>query len=127
MGAVHERLERENDLQLITTEPTVIYELEMTSGDIIYLDSPAGLPDTGEVNEIREPIILANILVPQDYIGGVIGLCEEKRGEQQDMRFLVGQVQLTYALPMADVVMVFFDRLKSVSRVFDSFYYDFLC
>src|SRR5690625_2771754 len=126
MEIVQERLEREYDLELITTAPTVIYELEMTSGDIIYLDNPAGLPDTGEVNEIREPIILANILVPQDYIGGVIGLCEEKRGEQQDMRFLGGQVQLTYALPMADVVMDFFDRLKSVSRGFASFEYDFL-
>ncbi|HLS05524.1 MAG TPA: translation elongation factor 4 [Wenzhouxiangella sp.] len=126
MEIVQERLEREYDLELITTAPTVIYELEMTNGDIIYLDNPAGLPDAGEINEIREPVILANILVPQDYIGGVIGLCEEKRGEQQDMRFLGGQVQLTYALPMSDVVMDFFDRLKSVSRGFASFEYDFL-
>src|SRR5690625_7166903 len=101
MEIVQERLEREYDLELITTAPTVIYELEMTSGDIIYLDNPAGLPDTGEVNEIRETIILANIIVPQKYIGDVIGLCEEKRGEKQGMRFLGVQVQLNYALHMS--------------------------
>jgi len=126
MEIVQERLEREYDLDLITTAPTVIYELEMSDGEIIALDNPAGLPPANKIAEIREPVILANILVPQDYIGGVIGLCEEKRGEQRDMRFLGGQVQLTYALPMAEVVMDFFDRLKSCSRGFASFEYDFL-
>src|SRR5699024_7418801 len=91
----------------------------------IYLDNPAGLPAANKIAEIREPVILANILVPQEYVGGVIGLCEEKRGTQHDMRFLGGQVQLTYALPMSEVVMDLFDRLKSVSRGFASFEYDF--
>jgi GTP-binding protein LepA len=126
MEIVQERLEREYDLDLITTAPTVIYELEMTDGEIVALDNPAGLPPANKISEIREPVILANILVPQDYVGGVIGLCEEKRGEQRDMRFLGGQVQLTYALPMSEVVMDFFDRLKSASRGFASFEYDFL-
>ncbi|MEE4302722.1 MAG: translation elongation factor 4 [Wenzhouxiangella sp.] len=126
MEIVQERLEREYDLDLITTAPTVIYELEMSDGEIISLDNPAGLPPANKISEIREPVILANILVPQDYVGGVIGLCEEKRGEQRDMRFLGGQVQLSYALPMSEVVMDFFDRLKSVSRGFASFEYDFL-
>jgi GTP-binding protein LepA len=84
------------------------------------------MPTVNKISEIREPVILANILVPQDYVGAVIGLCEEKRGEQRDMRFLGGQVQLTYALPMSEVVMDFFDRLKSASRGFASFEYDFL-
>jgi GTP-binding protein LepA len=126
MEIVQERLEREYGLDLITTAPTVIYELEMTDGEIVSLDNPAGLPPSNKIAEIREPIILANILVPQDLVGGVIGLCEEKRGEQRDMRFIGGQVQLTYALPMSEVVMDFFDRLKSVSRGFASFEYDFL-
>ncbi|MDZ7789555.1 MAG: translation elongation factor 4 [Xanthomonadales bacterium] len=126
MEIVQERLEREYDLDLITTAPTVIYELEMSDGEIVSLDNPSGLPPANKISEIREPVILANILVPQDYVGGVIGLCEEKRGEQRDMRFIGGQVQLTYALPMSEVVMDFFDRLKSVSRGFASFEYDFL-
>jgi len=126
MEIVQERLEREYDLDLITTAPTVIYELEMTDGEIRTLDNPAGLPPVNKISEIREPVILANILVPQEYVGGVIGLCEEKRGEQRDMRFLGGQVQLSYALPMSEVVMDFFDRLKSASRGFASFEYDFL-
>ncbi|NBB92421.1 MAG: elongation factor 4 [Gammaproteobacteria bacterium] len=126
MEIVQERLEREYDLDLITTAPTVIYELALSDGEIVSLDNPSGLPPANKIAEIREPIILANILVPQDYVGGVIGLCEEKRGEQRDMRFIGGQVQLTYALPMSEVVMDFFDRLKSASRGFASFEYDFL-
>ena len=125
MEIVQERLEREYDLDLITTAPTVIYELEMTDGEVITLDNPAGLPPVNKIREIREPIIRANILLPQEYVGAVIGLCEEKRGLQKDMRFLGGQVQLTYELPMAEVVMDFFDRLKSCSRGFASFEYDF--
>ncbi len=126
MEIVQERLEREYDLDLITTAPTVIYELELTDGDIVRLDNPAGMPPLNKIREIREPIIAANILVPQDYVGAVIGLCEEKRGMQKDMRFLGGQVQLSYELPMSEVVMDFFDRLKSCSRGFASFEYDFI-
>ncbi len=126
MEIVQERLEREYDLDLITTAPTVIYELELTDGEIEMLDNPAALPPVNKIKEIREPIIKANILVPQDYVGAVIGLCEEKRGQQVDMRFLGGQVQLSYELPMAEVVMDFFDRLKSCSRGFASFEYEFI-
>ncbi len=125
MEIVQERLEREYDLDLITTAPTVIYELELTDGEVMTLDNPAGMPAVNKISEIREPVILSNILVPQDYVGAVIGLCEEKRGLQKDMRFLGGQVQLSYELPMAEVVMDFFDRLKSCSRGFASFEYDF--
>ncbi len=125
MEIVQERLEREYDLELITTAPTVVYELEMTDGEILPLDNPAGMPPINKIAEIREPIIIANILLPQEYVGAVIGLCEEKRGAQKDMRFLGGQVQLTYELPMSEVVMDFFDRLKSCSRGFASFEYDF--
>ncbi|MEE4638708.1 MAG: translation elongation factor 4 [Wenzhouxiangella sp.] len=126
MEIVQERLEREYDLDLITTAPTVIYELALTDGEILTLDNPAGLPPVNKISEIREPIILANILAPQDYVGAVIGLCEEKRGMQKDMRFLGGQVQLSYELPLSEVVMDFFDRLKSCSRGFASFEYDFV-
>ncbi|MFP4334967.1 MAG: translation elongation factor 4 [Wenzhouxiangella sp.] len=126
MEIVQERLEREYDLDLITTAPTVIYELAMTDGEILTLDNPAGLPPVNKISDIREPVILANILAPQEYVGAVIGLCEEKRGLQKDMRFLGGQVQLSYELPLAEVVMDFFDRLKSCSRGFASFEYDFV-
>jgi len=126
MEIVQERLEREYDLDLITTAPTVVYELAMTDGEILRLDNPAGMPAINKIAEIREPIIHANILVPQEFVGAVIGLCEEKRGAQQDMRFLGGQVQLSYELPMSEVVMDFFDRLKSCSRGFASFEYDFV-
>jgi len=126
MEIVQERLEREYDLDLISTAPTVIYELAMTDGEIRTMDNPAGMPPVNKIAEIREPIILANILVPQEYVGPVIGLCEEKRGAQKDMRFLGGQVQLSYELPMSEVVMDFFDRLKSCSRGFASFEYDFV-
>jgi len=125
MEIVQERLEREYDLDLITTAPTVVYELEMTDGEVVALDNPAGMPPINKIAEIREPIITANILMPQEYVGAVIGLCEEKRGAQKDMRFLGGQVQLTYELPMSEVVMDFFDRLKSCSRGFASFEYEF--
>ena len=126
MEIVQERLEREYDLDLITTAPTVIYELALTDGEITMLDNPAALPPANKVAEVREPIIHANLLVPQEFVGPVIGLCEEKRGHQLDMRFLGGQVQLSYELPLAEVVMDFFDRLKSCSRGFASFEYDFV-
>lgn len=123
MEIIQERLEREYDLDLITTAPTVVYEVEKTDGDILMVDNPADLPDSGQTAEIREPIIEAHILVPQDYLGNVISLCIEKRGVQKNMQYLGGQVQLTYDLPMNEVVLDFFDRLKSVSRGYASFEY----
>jgi len=125
MEIIQERLEREYDLDLITTAPTVVYEVEMNNGDTIYIDSPSKLPDPGGIREMREPIVLANILVPQDYLGQVIGLCVEKRGIQKNMQFVGKQVQLSYELPMAEVVLDFFDRLKSVSRGYASLEYNF--
>ncbi|MEW7982143.1 MAG: elongation factor 4 [gamma proteobacterium symbiont of Phacoides pectinatus] len=125
MEIVQERLEREYDLDLITTAPTVIYEVEKNSGEVIYIDNPADLPEPNKITEIREPIIEAHILVPQAHLGNVINLCIEKRGMQKNMQYLGGQVQVTYELPMNEVVLDFFDRLKSVSRGYASFEYDF--
>ncbi len=124
MEIIQERLEREYDLDLITTAPTVIYEVEKTDGSIVMVDNPADLPDPGQIAEIREPIIEAHILVPQDYLGNVINLCIEKRGVQKNLQYLGGQVQLVYDLPMNEVVLDFFDRLKSVSRGYASFEYE---
>lgn len=126
MEIIQERLEREYDLDLITTAPTVIYEVEMNSGEVIYVDSPSKLPDFGSINEMREPIVQANILVPQAYLGPVITLCSEKRGIQKDMQYLASQVAVTYEIPMSEVVMDFFDRLKSVSRGYASLDYSFV-
>jgi GTP-binding protein LepA len=126
MEIVQERLEREYNLDLVTTAPTVVYELAMTDGEITYLQKPSDLPDTSKIAEIREPIIRTTILCPQDYVGNVISLCVEKRGMQKDMLYLGRQVQLVYELPLAEVVVDFFDRLKSVSRGFASMDYHFL-
>ncbi|WP_116365159.1 translation elongation factor 4 [Parahaliea mediterranea] len=125
MEIIQERLEREYDLDLITTAPTVIYEVVKKDGEVIQVDNPSALPDVGEIEEMREPIARCNILVPQDYLGNVITLCVEKRGEQVDMQFLGSQVSLTYDIPMAEVVLDFFDRLKSVSRGYASLDYSF--
>ena len=125
MEIVQERLEREYDLDLITTAPTVVYEVELNDGEVIQIDNPSDLPDPSKINEVREPIIEANILVPQGHLGNVINLCVEKRGVQKNMQYLAGQVQLTYELPMNEVVLDFFDRLKSVSRGYASFEYEF--
>ncbi len=125
MEIIQERLEREYNVDLITTAPTVIYEVETHHNQILMVDNPANLPDVGSINDIREPIIQANILVPQDYLGGVINLCIEKRGVQKDMQYLGSQVSLNYELPLSEVVLDFFDRLKSVSRGFASFDYEF--
>ncbi len=125
MDIVQERLEREYDVELVTTAPTVIYEIELTTGETISLENPANLPPVNTIREIREPIIEANILVPQVHVGAVIGLCEEKRGRQVGMQYLGGQVTLKYELPMSEVVLDFFDRLKSVSRGYASFDYQF--
>ena len=125
MEIVQERLEREYDLDLITTAPTVIYEVQTSDGNVIQIDNPADLPDVSKIEEIREPIIEATVLVPQDYLGNVITLCIEKRGVQKNLQYLGGQVQVTYELPMNEVVLDFFDRLKSVSRGYASFEYEF--
>ncbi len=123
MEIIQERLEREYNLELISTAPTVVYELLTTSGETLYIDNPAKLPPVNKVAEIREPIILANILVPQEYLGAVINLCIEKRGVQRNLHFAGKQVSLSFELPLSEVVMDFFDRLKSVSRGFASFDY----
>ena len=124
MEIVQERLEREYDIDLITTAPTVVYEVETTKGEVLNIHNPSQLPAVNEIAEIREPIITANILMPQEYVGNVMTLCIEKRGVQKQMRYLGNQVQLTFNLPLAEVVLDFFDRLKSVSRGFASFDYE---
>ena len=125
MDIVQERLEREYSLDLITSAPTVIYEIALTNGSTINVDNPAKLPPSNEIAELREPIITANILVPPEYVGAVLKLCNDKRGRQKKMLYLGNQVSLQYELPMADVVLDFFDRLKSVSRGYASFDYEF--
>ena len=125
MEIIQERLEREYDLDLITTAPTVIYEIVKKNGEIIQVDNPSALPDVGDIAEMREPIARCHILVPHTYLGNVISLCVEKRGIQKDMQFLGAQVSLTYDIPMAEVVLDFFDRLKSVSRGYASLDYSF--
>ena len=125
MDIVQERLEREYNLELVTSAPTVVYEVAKTDGTLVYVDNPAKLPPLNETEEIREPIIIANILVPPDYVGGVLKLCNDKRGRQKKMLYVATQVSLQYELPMAEVVLDFFDRLKSVSRGYASFDYDF--
>tara|TARA_B110000503_G_scaffold34010_1_gene55250 strand:- start:221 stop:2020 length:1800 start_codon:yes stop_codon:yes gene_type:complete len=125
MEIIQERLEREYNLDLLTTAPTVIYELELNNGKVIYVDNPSKLPDMGGVAEMREPIVEANILVPQEHLGNVITLCVQKRGVQRNMQFTATQVSLTYDMPMSEVVLDFFDRLKSVSRGYASLEYNF--
>ncbi len=126
MEIVQERLEREYNLDLITTAPTVVYQVLNTRGELIEIHNPADLPEVNYIEEIREPIIRTNILVPQEYVGNVISLCIEKRGVQKNMQYLGRQVSLVYEMPLSEVVMDFFDRLKSVSRGYASFDYDFL-
>ena len=125
MDIVQERLEREYSLELITSAPTVVYEVARTDGSVEYIDNPSKLPAVNEVSEIREPIITASILVPPDYVGAVLGLCSEKRGVQRKMQYLASAVSLQYELPLAEVVLDFFDRLKSASRGYASFDYEF--
>lgn len=126
MEIIQERLEREYDLELITTAPTVVYEVETTGGDTMNIDNPAKLPAPDKILEIREPVIRADILVPPDYIGNVIALCIEKRGEQKKMHYLGKHISLVFELPLNEVVLDFFDRLKSVSRGYASFDYSFV-
>lgn len=125
MEIVQERLEREYDIDLLTTAPTVVYELAMKNGDISYVANPSKLPDMADVDEMREPVVRASILVPQEYVGNVITECEQRRGTQLDMQFLGNQIQLSYELPMSEVVMDFFDRLKSISKGYASLEYNF--
>jgi GTP-binding protein LepA len=126
MDIVQERLEREYGMSLITTAPTVVYQVLLTGGEVLEIENPSKLPDPARVAEVREPIIKASILVPQDYVGPVITLCTQKRGTQKNMQYMGRQVMLTYELPLNEVVMDFFDRLKSVSRGYASLDYDFL-
>jgi GTP-binding protein LepA len=125
MDIVQERLEREYELTLVTSAPTVVYEVALTDGSIDYVDNPAKLPASNDIEEIREPIIAASILVPPEHVGAVLKLCNDKRGTQKKMQYLGTQVSLLYELPLAEVVLDFFDRLKSVSRGYASFDYEF--
>ncbi len=125
MDIVQERLEREYGMHLITTAPTVVYQIALNDGTMIEIENPSRLPDASKIMEVREPIISATILVPQDYVGSVITLCTQKRGMQKNMQYLGRQVRLTYELPLNEVVMDFFDKLKSVSRGYASLDYEF--
>jgi len=125
MDIVQERLEREYDMELITTAPTVVYQILMRDGSVVEIENPSKLPDPSRIEEIREPIISATILMPQEYVGPVMTLCNNKRGAQRNMQYMGRQVMLTYELPLNEVVMDFFDKLKSVSRGYASLDYDF--
>src|SRR5207244_6952253 len=125
MDIVQERLEREYDMELITTAPTVVYQVLLRDGTLIDIENPAKLPDLSRVEEIREPIITTTIIMPHEYVGPVLTLCTEKRGVQKNMQYVGRQVMLIYELPLAEVVMAFFDRMKSVSRGYASFDYEF--
>ncbi|MBC7514649.1 MAG: elongation factor 4 [Herminiimonas sp.] len=125
MEIVQERLEREFDMDLITTAPTVIYEVVLRDGSILMVDNPSKMPDPSKIEEIREPIVTVNLYMPQEYVGAVITLCTQKRGNQIDMNYHGKQVKLTYEMPMAEIVLDFFDKLKSTSRGYASMDYDF--
>jgi GTP-binding protein LepA len=122
---VQERLEREYDMALITTAPTVVYQILMRDGSVLEIENPSKLPDPSKIEEIREPIITATILMPQEYVGPVMTLCNNKRGAQRNMQYMGRQVMLTYEMPLNEVVMDFFDKLKSVSRGYASLDYEF--
>jgi GTP-binding protein LepA len=126
MEIVQERLEREYDMDLITTAPTVVYELLLKSGEVIQIENPSRLPEPSRVEEIREPMITVNLLMPQDYVGPVMTLCTTKRGIQKNMQYMGRQVMLSYEMPLNEVVLDFFDKLKSVSRGYASMDYEFL-
>ncbi|MEL0321800.1 MAG: elongation factor 4, partial [Gammaproteobacteria bacterium] len=126
MEIIQERLEREYDLDLITSAPTVVYEVVTSDGQTLYVDNPSRLPDIGSIDDMREPIVAATILVPNEYVGSVMTLCVEKRGVQRDLKYMGSQVQIEFDLPMAEVVMDFFDRLKSTTRGFGSLDYSFV-
>lgn len=125
MEIVQERLEREFDMDLITTAPTVVYQVVQHDGTTVVVENPAKMPDPGRISEVREPIVTVNLYMPQEYVGSVITLCTQKRGSQINMQYHGRQVQLTYEIPMAEIVLDFFDRLKSVSRGYASMDYEF--
>ncbi|TCS34337.1 GTP-binding protein LepA [Paucimonas lemoignei] len=125
MEIVQERLEREFDMDLITTAPTVVYEVVMRDGTVLQVDNPSKMPDPSKIEEIREPIVTVNLYMPQEYVGSVITLCTQKRGVQMDMSYHGKQVKLTYEMPMAEIVLDFFDKLKSTSRGYASMDYEF--
>jgi len=126
MEIVQERLEREYDMDLITTAPTVIYELLLKSGEVVQIENPSRLPEPSRIEEVREPMIIVNLLMPQDYVGPVMTLCNQKRGLQRNMQYMGRQVMLSYEMPLNEVVLDFFDKLKSVSRGYASMDYEFL-
>ena len=126
MEIVQERLEREYDMDLITTAPTVVYELLLKSGEVVQIENPSRLPEPSRIEEIREPMININLLMPQDYVGPVMTLCTGKRGMQKNMQYMGRQVMLSYEMPLNEVVLDFFDKLKSVSRGYASMDYEFL-
>jgi GTP-binding protein LepA len=126
LDIVQERLEREYGMNLITTAPTVVYQVALRDGSVIEIENPSKLPDPSKIAEIREPMILAKILLPQEYVGPVLTLCNQKRGAQRNMQYVGRQVILTYELPLNEVVMDFFDKLKSVSRGYASLDYEFV-
>ena len=125
MDIVQERLEREYNMELITTAPTVVYQVLQKDGTVVEIENPSKLPELSKIEEVREPIITATILLPQDYVGSVITLCTQRRGTQRDMRYMGRQVMLVYELPLNEVVLDFFDKLKSVSRGYASLDYEF--
>ena len=120
MEIIQERIEREYDIDLITTAPTVVYEILLKSGEKITIDNPSALPDLSKIEEIREPVIIANILLPEEFVGAVMTLCIEKRGVQKNIQYLGRQVMMNFDIPLNEVVLDFFDRLKSVSRGYAS-------
>jgi GTP-binding protein LepA len=126
MDIVQERLEREYNMDLITTAPTVVYELLLKDGTVTEIENPSRLPEPSRIEEIREPVINVNLLMPQDYVGPVMTLCNNKRGIQKNMQYMGRQVMLSYEMPLNEVVLDFFDRLKSVSRGYASMDYEFL-
>ncbi len=126
MEIVQERLEREFDMDIITTAPSVVYEVEQRDGTVIMVESPSRMPEVGAITDIREPIVRVTLFMPQDYVGPVMALCNNKRGIQADMTYHGRQVQLVYEMPLAEIVLDFFDRLKSVSRGYASMDYDFI-
>jgi GTP-binding protein LepA len=126
MEIVQERLEREYDINLITTAPTVVYEVVLRNNEVVRVESPSSLPPVASIIETREPIVIANILTPHEHLGNIINLCIARRGIQRDMQFIGSQVSLSYELPMAEVVMDFFDKLKSASRGYASLDYHFI-
>ena len=126
MEIIIERLQREHGIELLATAPTVVYEILLKNNDVIEIENPSKYPDPSSIEEVREPIALATILVPEDYVGNVISLCVERRGSQKSLRYVGGQIELVYEMPMNEIVLDFFDKLKSTSKGYASLDYDFV-